>query len=134
MLKGSYEPFAIQVLGERLYVVTSPEDVTMVYKNSVNFSWDAYMDKLLDAFGLSKSARGVSWRKPDPNDSNNTRMRVINPQQKSLVHLIEDIYKMQLLPGDRLNTMLDTVMGRLDVWLNWSKLHGPSRSKAFVVS
>jgi hypothetical protein len=83
------------------------------------------MDRLLDAFGLSKSARKISWRKPEPDESDDVRMKTINPQSKCLVHLIEDIYKTQLLPGDHLNVMLDTVMGRLDNWINLSSLYGP---------
>lgn len=90
------------------------------------------MDRLLNSFGLSKAARKVSWRKPNPDDPNDAHMRVINPQRKCLVHLIEDIYKMQLLPGDRLNTMLDTVMCRLDKWMNWSHLYGPFVTRSTI--
>ncbi|KAF2688989.1 cytochrome P450 [Lentithecium fluviatile CBS 122367] len=136
--RGSYEPFSIRVLGERLYIVTAPDDVAMVYNNKVNFSWDAYMEKLLESFGLSELARKVSWHKPQPGPSEHPRMRSMNPQYKSLVHLIEDIYKMQLLPGDKLDAMLNNVMSRLDTWLQWSNLHGPfvmeSSSSARTIS
>lgn len=52
-------------------------------------------------------------------------MGAVNPQYKSLVHLIEDFYKMQLLPGERLDDMRDNVMSRLDSWLQWSNMRGP---------
>jgi hypothetical protein len=68
------------VLEERLYVVTPPKDVAMVFENSVSFFWNAYMDRLLDASGLSKSAREISRRKPAFTDLDDARMKVLNPQ------------------------------------------------------
>lgn len=67
------------MFGERIYVVMSPEDVTMVYKNTAGFSWDAYMDRLLESFGLNQSAREVSWRNPSFEDVGDGRMSTINP-------------------------------------------------------
>lgn len=52
-------------------------------------------------------------------------MATINPQNKDLVHLIEDIYKIQLLPGERLDVMMNNVISRLDSYLTWPKLRGP---------
>ena len=123
--KKSYQPFSVRLLGERLYIVSAPQDVAMVYKNSSTFSWDAYLDRLLDAFGLTADARKLSWTRPEHGQFDDTKMRVINPQSKTLVHLIEDFYKIQLLPGKQLDIFMGTVLTRLDQSLMWTSMQGP---------
>jgi hypothetical protein len=93
-----------------------------VYKDTASFSWDAYMDRLLKAFGLSPKAREISWAKPDLATASD-HMKDINPQMKSLVHLIEHIYIVQLLPGEQLDILRHTVLSYLDNSLTWANLH-----------
>ncbi|KAF2201224.1 cytochrome P450 [Delitschia confertaspora ATCC 74209] len=121
----SYVPFSIQVLGQRLYVVSSPEDVATVYKNPAIFSWDEYMDLLLKAFGLTPEARRLSWWKPSPGEMNDPVGKILNPQHKCLVHVVEDIYKTQLLPGEQLDLIMQSVVGKINFSLSWEQLHGP---------
>jgi cholesterol 7alpha-monooxygenase len=83
------------------------------------------MDRLLHCFGLSSESRQLAWNKPLPGGPNDAIMKVMNPQYKSLVHHIEDIYKLQLLPGERLDVILDTVLSQLDAALTWPRLSGP---------
>lgn len=79
------------------------------------------MDRLLKSFGLSPEARKISWTRP-VHDNGNKIMKAINPQCKSLVHLIEDIYKIQLLPGKQLYEIQHSVVSRLDRSLLWCNL------------
>jgi hypothetical protein len=83
------------------------------------------MDRLLHAFGLSAHDRKLSWSKPLSGAQKGAWMATINPKNKDLVHLIEDIYKIQLLPGERLDVMMKNVISSLDSYLTWPRLHGP---------
>ncbi|KAF2122173.1 cytochrome P450 [Lophiotrema nucula] len=123
--KRAYKPFTIRVLGDQLYVVTCPDDVSNVYKKSTIFSWHGHMDMLLDGWGLSKEARKISWRKPLPGELDPVMSKELNPQNKCLIEVIEDTYKMQLLPGERLDTMMSSVIDKINASLTWDKLFGP---------
>ncbi|KAL1622104.1 hypothetical protein SLS54_005169 [Diplodia seriata] len=113
------EPFSIRVFRERIYVISSPWDTTTAYKNSTSFSWDEYLNLLLRAFGITGEALERSWHDPRPNDREYGR-NPLNPQNKNLVHLIEDFYKLQLLPGEHLARLTDAYLDCLDRVIQWS--------------
>ncbi|KAL1622320.1 hypothetical protein SLS56_008757 [Neofusicoccum ribis] len=119
------EPFSIRVFRERIYIISAPWDTTIAYKNSTCFSWDEYLDLLLRAFGIVGEALDRSWHNPTPNDPEHGR-NPLNPQNKNLVHLIEDFYKIQLLPGEHLTKLADAYLDCLHRVIQWNGI--PSRS------
>ena len=113
--------------GEKLYVVTSPADVSAIYRNNTTLSWDAMLDDLLVAFGVSATTIPKLWQKlqPDSMDENGTD-RV--PQGLSLIHSTLDLYKRQLLPGRRLDDFSRTLLGHINKSLRWENV--PERGMA----
>ncbi|KAF2806677.1 cytochrome P450 [Mytilinidion resinicola] len=53
---GSQEPFAVSVLGTKLYFLTNPADVSESFRNVTTLSWEKYLDVLLVSFGVKKNA------------------------------------------------------------------------------
>ena len=92
----TYEPFALQVGPEMLYIVTAPKDVAEVYKKADVLAWDGHLNQLFLNFGFNAESLKRAWLKPVNVDS---RYRTVNPHQLSLIRLIESIYAKQLLPG-----------------------------------
>lgn len=92
------------VLGQKLYVLTSADDVAAAYRNVATLSWDAHLNDLLVAFGLDSSALIKVWTKPTMKPTGFST-EPINPLQKSLILLTEDLYKQQLLPGAKLEVL-----------------------------
>ncbi|OTA54021.1 cytochrome P450 [Hypoxylon sp. EC38] len=97
------EPFAIQLLGKKLYVCTSPSDVSTIFDNTVCFNFDNHLTELLTSFGISGEALRQAWHKPEPGDWCYVPNNPFNPKQKNLIHCVEDIYRIQLLPGDHMD-------------------------------
>ncbi|GME24192.1 cytochrome P450 [Neofusicoccum parvum] len=125
LFRRSREPFAVKVLGEQVYAITSPEDAVLVYKCTTAFSWDVYLNKLLVGFGLRDDALKVAWHKPEPGEACYIHENPLNPQHKSMIHAIEDVYKQQLLPGDKLEEIIQMAIARMEDTLRWEQFLGP---------
>lgn len=103
-------------------MLTAPQDVAIAYKNNTTLSWDGYLDELLQAFGLKGHSLKLAWHKPRPGDACYLEANPFNPQQKSLIHLTEDVYKQQLLPGEKLDQMSQSFLRSIDGSVCWEKL------------
>ena len=99
-----------------MYVVTSPTDVSAIYKNNTTLSWDAMLDDLLTAFGVSAQSIPTLWQKPSSDLAAEMGPDKI-PQNLSIVHSTLDLYKRQLLPGERLDKFSHTLLSYIDVSL-----------------
>ncbi|GAP88755.1 putative cytochrome p450 protein [Rosellinia necatrix] len=109
-VQRSREPFAIQLLGQKLCVCTSPKDVSAVFDRVSDFSFDNHLTYILTSFGIQREALERAWHVPEPGDWCYIPNNPINPKQKSLIHRVEDIYKQQLLPGDRMDSWCQTFL------------------------
>ena len=98
----TYEPFAIQVGPEVLYIITAPKDVAEVYKKSETLGWNGHLNQIFLNFGFNADSLKLAWLKPVNADS---RYKAVNPNQLSLIHLIESIYAKQLLPGAHMDEL-----------------------------
>ncbi|ETS85983.1 hypothetical protein PFICI_04008 [Pestalotiopsis fici W106-1] len=97
------EPFALQLLGKKLYICTDPVDVSTIFDDTESFNFDHHLTDLLNSFGISNDALRRSWHVPRPGDWCFIPNNPVNPKQKSLIHCVEDIYRAQLLPGEHMN-------------------------------
>lgn len=118
------EPFALPVWRDRLYILTSAEDVAAAYKNNTTLSRDAFLNDMLEGFGLKGKSLKLAWHQPKPGDASYRSPNPINPAQKSLVHFTEEIYRRQLLPGENLNAMENSYLKRLSDNLCWGHMTG----------
>ncbi|KAI1116626.1 cytochrome P450 [Nemania sp. NC0429] len=122
----TYEPFALQLLGIKIYIITAPKDITAVFSNTTSLTFDGNLKQLLANFGVTRQAFEKAWHNPQPGDWCYIPNNKLNPAQLNLIHFVEESYRKQLLPGehmDRLseafiNPLLDTLnMDALDFYL-----------------
>ena len=118
-LGGTREPFALTVAGEKLYVLTSPQDVGDSFRNTRSLSYDRFVEELIRVIGVSDHGLKIMYRKFAPGEH---ILRQPNPQQKCLAHLTVDFHKHQLLPGVELLVLSDRFLHYLDVSLHWEKM------------
>lgn len=100
------------VAGQRLYIVTSPQDVTDIYKNTKTLTFDEYVRDVMASIGVSKDGIEELWKEPE----NGNRLH------KSLVHAGVDFYREQLLPGNQLNSLWPRIHNLIDEDLKWNNL------------
>ncbi|KAF2136434.1 uncharacterized protein K452DRAFT_237538 [Aplosporella prunicola CBS 121167] len=119
----THEPFALRIFCERMYIISSPADTVTIYRNSAAFSWDEYMNLLLQAFGITGRSLELAWHNPRP-DAMGFKPNPLNPQNKNLIHLTEDFYKAQLLPGDKLDHLTSRYIDVIDHTFHWKNFSG----------
>ncbi|KAI9844750.1 MAG: hypothetical protein M1837_005283 [Sclerophora amabilis] len=116
------EPYTISVVGENIYVLTSPQDVAAVYK-SKSLSFDPVMRDVVATFGATPSSAEKMWQSPADQGSANPR--------KSFMELSHENYKAQLHPGAKLDTLQDRFLGSIDESLRWQNIsHNVVRSSS----
>ena len=59
---NSRKLFAVIIAGERIYIITSPRDVSSVYKNTTLLTFDDYIKDMMYQFGGSDFAVGQIWQ------------------------------------------------------------------------
>lgn len=105
-----------------MYVVTKPEDVAAAYKNNTALNFDGHLNELLINYGFKGEALRLSWHVPQPGDACHMPNNPVNPEQKSLNRLTEDVYKKQLLPGERMDTLCQVFISALEDLMKWDLL------------
>lgn len=103
--KRTHEPFAIQLPGKKIYVVTSPGDVVSTFNNSGGLDTDFSLRELLTSFGVSKKGIELAWHKPMPGDWCYIPNNPINPEQRCFIKFVEHIYRTNLLSGSTMQSM-----------------------------
>ena len=106
----TYEPFALQVGPEMIYIVTAPKDVAEVYKKPNVLAWDGHLNQIFLNFGFNAESLKRAWAKPVNVDS---RYKTVNPHGLPLIRLIESIYAKQLLPGPHMDKMVESFVATL---------------------
>ena len=115
----TYEPFALQVGPEMLYIVTAPKDVAEVYKKAEFLGWDGHLNQIFLNFGFNAESLKRAWLKPiDASPC----YRTVNPHQLSLIRLIESIYAKQLLPGAHMDEISEGFVAALHAALRLPNL------------
>ncbi|TVY84366.1 Cholesterol 7-alpha-monooxygenase [Lachnellula suecica] len=110
-LGNSRQVFSLTVMGQELYIATSPKDVLSVYKNSKAIGFNPVIRQLLGTFGL----------RPATLD----KMFVENTNGKSWMDISHGNLKLQMHPGNKLDELQAEFHGNIDNWMRWSRLSGP---------
>ncbi|KAJ2999271.1 hypothetical protein NUW58_g45 [Xylaria curta] len=118
----SHEIFAIQLPGKKLNIITSPSDVAAAFRDTVALRFDGHLNELLENFGFGREAIRRGWHKPMPGDWCYIPNNPVNPKQLNFIHLTEDIYKKQLLPGGKMDAMCKTFLDALHESIQWDNL------------
>jgi len=101
------EIFAITVMGEEIYIVTSPDDVLSVYNNTKALDFNPIIKDIMATLAtldgmFEERFKGKCW-----------------------MDLTHDDFKLQLHPEEKLDVLQGTFLSNIDRSLNWDKLSGP---------
>lgn len=113
------EPFAVTVMGQQLYVVTSSADVSAVYRNTTTLSFDEFVRDMMLSIGGSEDGVRKMWESPryeTSKDGNSNRLH------KILAHAGEDYYRQQLQSGDLLEALWTRAQDLISTSLEWNNI------------
>ena len=96
--KGSRAPFSITLGGEKIYVLTSAQDVAEANKHEAALSYDPVICDLMLTFGVSPDGVDKIYKAKPSFGGDAGRL---NPSNKALADLKTDFYHLQLLPRSR---------------------------------
>ncbi len=115
----------LTLAGEQFCVLTSPEDVTAVFKNDETLTFDGFVRDIMVNFGASSSAIDKMCLLPGK-DGLGYVATVPNPFQKCLAHLARDFHRQQLHPGDHQRELSNKFLHYIDQSLHWKSIHAPT--------
>lgn len=101
--------------------MTSSKDVSTVFKNTEQLTFDDYIKDLMLQFGTTPEVVDKMWQAPTNNNLNSTNLQP-NPRLKSFVHLSDSLYRQQLHPGEKLNTLQNIFLGNIYKSLTWETM------------
>lgn len=123
---NSREPFFLTLGGRRLYILTSPEDVSTLFKDTSAFTFDIAVADFMGQFGCAKqTALDVYQRPRSEDDDPAIKLGYQNPSGKSMAHLNNDYLHLQFA-GKQSVEVIDKVCGLLHEWTSEKHLEGPA--------
>ena len=136
------EPFALTLGGQKLHILTSPEDVKDLYKNAKVFTFDDVVIDVSATFGISRAALLKMRQKPafPEGDPIYSKITVQNMHALSLSELNSEFWKQELFPGPRLDSLLKVFVFRIEAALQsenlsrYSRVQHPASSTEHIVS
>ncbi|KAL1653244.1 hypothetical protein SLS61_004121 [Didymella pomorum] len=125
-------PFAMTLLGEKVYVATSASDVNAVWNNSKTLSLDAIAMEMFTLVGISQRGREALFEVHESARYNTGFTKAGNVQER-----VQDFHKQQLHNGPRLEALMsEKIMPGLLRFLSFSDPRHPavtSRSASSVM-
>ncbi|KAL8871898.1 MAG: hypothetical protein Q9174_002367 [Haloplaca sp. 1 TL-2023] len=124
---GTGEPFTITVGGQRIYVLTSPNDVDELYRNTTTLSWEVFAQDLYRWIGFSPSAIKRLWTPPSE------KLKALNPERNVLPpnQMMMEYHHRQLRPGEQLEILSSSMLGHIQERLIWERL-GETQSTGII--
>ena len=120
------DPYSLTMSGERFYMLNTPRDAAATFRNTKTLAWEPYLKDLMVSFTISRTKFGKIWDKPTMDDPRYTNL--LNPKHRSLIHHGEHLYRLQLLPGPRLDEFSDRLLGVIDLSLHQKNLSSMVKS------
>ena len=101
----SREPFSMTVAGQTIYVATSPDDISGVWKNSRTISIDPITMDMYNLGGISAKNREAMFNRHPTGRYNAGTSRPLTPTQMTI-----ELHHRQLHAGPRLDSLLQDKM------------------------
>ncbi|RYP61048.1 hypothetical protein DL770_009861 [Monosporascus sp. CRB-9-2] len=102
--------WSLTILGEEMYVVSSPNDVLLVYREPIKLDADFAVKDVLADFGVT----------PD----NIAKIFDRNGTPKHWMDYCHEHFKSQMHPGERFNILQEKFLGNIDASLQWDRISG----------
>ncbi len=115
--RNSKEPYCITVAGQRIYILTCPEDVQDVYKHTSSISWSRFVQDLYRWIGIAQPNIDKLWCAPTD------EAKALHPQRRlPPIQMVEEYQMHQLLPGGKLEDVAKMFVKQLDRAVCWQGL------------
>ncbi|KAI4132829.1 MAG: hypothetical protein LQ338_000533 [Usnochroma carphineum] len=115
---NSLEPYSITLGGQKIYILTAPQDVSLAYKSNT-LSYDSFNYDFTILYGVTPAAVHKVFAEPAKSTSKGGD-RDNNPLNKSVAHWSEDLYRQQLHPGERLDLLARKFVVSIRENLKWA--------------
>lgn len=104
-----------------VYVLTSAKDVAAVLKNTTDFTFDRYLEDMMNSFGATQNGIRKMWQPPST-EMQTSASSFPNPQGKNLAHLAEAMIRHQLCTGAKLKELQKILLQSIFNSVSWGKL------------
>ena len=109
------EPCTLTIAGNKLYMVTLPQQISEVYRNTATLSFDLFVRGFHESFGMSPTGVEKMWEVPMAHEKH------LNPTgRKHLVQRSADFHRLQLFPGPHLESLNERFLARIEHGTQWS--------------
>ena len=111
----------ITVGGLKMCIATSPSDISAIYKDTENLSFDPFMKEMLRRVGVS-SATIAKWI-PDSSEPCASGPRDgPRPSIREISHVGQKLCRQQLLPGKEFDIFSTKLINDIEQSLQWDKI------------
>ncbi|PSN59697.1 cytochrome P450 [Corynespora cassiicola Philippines] len=118
------EPFALTVMGETIYIITSAADVSTLYRRTNELTFDSYITDTMSNMGASLDATRRMWQTPQ----SNAKTQFTNPKNEPLAHLSLSIFQHQLHPGKLMEEIEVVLLDCVNNTLSWEELQRTAKA------
>ncbi len=104
------------MVGQRLYIVTSQQDASSIYRNIKSLQFDEFVRDIMLFMGVSQDGVRKMWESSRYDSENSNRLH------KVLAHAAEDYYRQQLLSGNHLEDLWTRIQYLISTSLIWDNI------------
>lgn len=113
--KNTREIFSLTIMGDEFYIVTSPDDILAIYRDTSNLEFDPIVRDIMSDFGVNPPTLDKMF--DHRFDSN-----------KCWMDICHDDFRSQMHPGARLKALEATFLNNIDRCLNWQQTRSSGRA------
>ena len=105
------------IAGQKMYIITSPKDISSVYKNPQVLTFDGFIKDVYVNFGMSSTGVAQIFEPVTFKDG-----KTSSPLGQQYAHLATGIQREQLHPGENLDNLIETYLTYIEQQMDWDKL------------
>lgn len=98
-------------------MVSLPQQISEVYRNTATLSFDLFVQGFHESFGMSPAGVNKMWEVPMAHEKHLDPVR-----RKNLIQRSADFHRLQLFPGPHLDTLNGKFLARIEYGTQWSKI------------
>lgn len=130
--RNSREILALTVAGQKIYMVTAPDDISAVYKNHPTLTFDGYIKDMYRACGMSGEGIAKMFEPLPSTGSKGEKKGAANlPSDQKYAHLGLGIHREQLYAGQHLEQLSKVFLTHIEAQQDWARIpkHAVLRSE-----
>ena len=123
------EPYALTIAGQKMVVIQTTQEVATLWKQTVTFTFEPFVQNIMKAFGFNYSAvENMFHENPahllPPAAQSSALLSIANPKGKCYFKMQSEWLKHQLLPNDNgnLKSLQDKYARFLSESVSWNTL------------